>query len=101
MIMMAILICLLPISPGESNKLYRNNGDGTFDGMDIGLSEDLNSVGAVWVDINNDSYLDLFVSNYGGQNNILYMNNEGSSFTKVTDGVVVNDGGDSQRMCRR
>jgi hypothetical protein len=54
------------------NTLYHNNGDGTF--TDVTEKAGLNrpdrefgplwSVGAAWVDINNDGLLDLFVVNY-------------------------------------
>lgn len=54
------------------NTLYHNNGDGTFtdvtekSGIAVPDKEygPLWSVGAVWVDINNDGLLDLFVVNY-------------------------------------
>ena len=59
-------------SPKYWNRLFHNNGDGTFTdvtekaglkgtGFDVGP---LWSVGAAWVDINNDGLLDLFVVNY-------------------------------------
>jgi hypothetical protein len=54
------------------NTLYHNNGDGTF--TDVTEKAGLNhpdkqygplwSVGAAWVDLNNDGLLDLFVVNY-------------------------------------
>ena len=54
------------------NTLYHNNGDGTF--TDVTEKAGLNkadtlygplwSVGAAWVDVNNDGKLDLFVVNY-------------------------------------
>lgn len=54
------------------NSLYHNNGDGTFTEVTekAGLAKPdkefgpLWSVGAAWVDINNDGWLDLFVVNY-------------------------------------
>ena len=54
------------------NTLYHNNGDGTFTDITekAGLAQPdrqygpLWSVGAAWVDINNDGLLDLFVVNY-------------------------------------
>ena len=54
------------------NTLYHNNGDGTFTDVTekAGLAQPdkeygpLWSVGAGWVDVNNDGLLDLFVVNY-------------------------------------
>ena len=54
------------------NTLYHNNGDGTFTDVTekAGLRQvdkeygPLWSVGAAWVDVNNDGLLDLFVVNY-------------------------------------
>lgn len=55
------------------NTLYHNNGDGTFTDVTekAGLAQwpdkqygPLWSVGAAWIDINNDGLLDLFVVNY-------------------------------------
>jgi enediyne biosynthesis protein E4 len=54
------------------NTLYHNNGDGTFTDVSskagLGRPDKENgplwSVGAAWVDVNNDGLLDLFVVNY-------------------------------------
>ena len=57
----------------HGNTLYHNNGDGTFTdvtkkaGLDKSLDPEygpLWSEAAVWVDVNNDGLLDLFVVNY-------------------------------------
>jgi len=56
----------------NENHLYRNNGDGTFTDVTVkaGVSggvyagKKMWSVGAAWVDYNNDGLLDLFVANY-------------------------------------
>src|SRR5271168_228012 len=56
----------------NGNQLFHNNGDGTFTdvtakaGVGGGLfaGKKMWSVGAAWVDYNNDGLLDLFVANY-------------------------------------
>ena len=100
------------------NFLYHNNGDGTFTdvtqragvaGVDAKGSK-LWSVGAAWLDYDNDGHLDLFVANYldwsweksmvcgdagkrlscspllyHGLPNILYHNNGNGTFTDVSE----------------
>ena len=50
---------------GGNNRLYHNNGDGTFTRILSGtVANDLgNSSGAVWGDYNRDGALDLFIAN--------------------------------------
>ena len=55
----------------------------------------LDPVGCAWGDYDNDGFLDLFVCRQLGQNNVLYHNNGNGTFTKVTEGRPVNDGGNS------
>lgn len=103
----------------HGNQLYRNNGNGTFTdvtreaGLDGpgSLGRPAWSVGACWIDFDNDGLLDLFISNYcdwepgtdpvcGGmeaqaraychpdryraQSMQLYRNNGDGTFTEVT-----------------
>src|SRR6266850_822636 len=48
-----------------------------------------------WGDFDNDGWLDLAVSHHAGLNNLLCRNNGNGSFTKITNSIVANDGGDS------
>ncbi|MGH8071177.1 MAG: CRTAC1 family protein [Candidatus Entotheonellia bacterium] len=55
----------------KANILYRNKGDGTFENV-TGMAQVWSSVngrgdGAAWMDINNDGFLDLYVTNGWGQ----------------------------------
>jgi hypothetical protein len=80
------------------NYLYRNNGDGSFSRVTTGAiaADDTNSEGAAWGDYDNDGYPDLFVSVGLGGNDLLYRNNGDGSFTKITNGAVVQSGGNSR-----
>jgi hypothetical protein len=66
------------------SRLYHNKGDGTFE--DIAQSAGVDNVafskGVVAADYDNDGYMDLYVSNLGG-NNFLYHNNHDRTFTEV------------------
>lgn len=50
----------------DSNQLYRNNGDGTFDDISrqSGVDDPAWSVSAAFVDSDRDGWLDLYVGNY-------------------------------------
>jgi hypothetical protein len=69
---------------GTSNRLYKNNRDGTF--TDVTEKAGLHRTGwasAVCVgDYNNDGFDDLFLTYYG--QNVLYRNNGDGTFTDVT-----------------
>jgi len=77
------------------NFLYHNDGDGTFTKVTSGpiATDAASSLGASWGDYNNDGFLDLFVANNIGQQNFLYRNEGGGSFTKIlSDPIVTNLG---------
>jgi hypothetical protein len=71
-------------SPKYSNKLFRNNGDGTFTDVTekAGLTGTGYDVGVAIGDYDNDGYEDIFVS--GVYRNTLYHNNGDGTFTDVT-----------------
>ena len=70
--------------PATSNRLYRNNRNGTFTDVTrkAGLERVCWSCGVTIGDFNNDGFDDLFVSCWG--QNILYRNNGDGTFTDVT-----------------
>jgi hypothetical protein len=86
-----VFICRID-SAGEAfpSFLFHNNGDGTFTQVeqrpftdDVGASR-----GASWADVDNDGWLDLFVSEQGGGGNRLYHNNGDGTFTPVLSGPI-------------
>lgn len=85
----------------EGNKLYKNNGDGTFTDVTsqagVGVPYFYQSTCAAWGDYNKDGLLDLYVGNYGNiegmgdQPNILFKNNGNGTFNDVTSQAGVAD----------
>ena len=92
------------INYGQSNVLYRNNGDGTFTdvtpttGMNLPVTD---AFVTFFLDVDNDADLDIFISNSGsfqafiagqitgsaphdGDRQVLYRNNGDGTFTDVT-----------------
>ena len=71
--------------PGATNRLYKNNRDGTF--TDVTAKAGLQRTGwasAVTIgDYNNDGFDDIFITYYG--QNVLYHNNGDGTFTDVTE----------------
>ncbi len=70
---------------GATNRLYKNNRDGTFTDMTqkAGLVSQGWTFGVTVGDYNNDGFEDLFIT--GWPQNLLYRNNGDGTFTDVTD----------------
>jgi hypothetical protein len=81
------------------NRLYHNNGDGTFTDVTekAGVKGHSYGMGVAVGDYDNDGRPDIYVTNYG--RNILYHNNGDGTFTDVTDKAGVAAGGWSASAC--
>ncbi len=97
-----------PMAPGKQpdksdprfwNRLYHNNGDGTFSDVTeaAGVKGHSFGQGVAVGDYDNDGRPDLYVTNFG--QNILYHNNGDGTFTDVTVKAGVAGGGWSASAC--
>ncbi len=75
----------------HSNRLYRNNGDGTFGDTThrAGVGFRGWNMGVSAADYDNDGDMDIYLTNYGP--NVLYRNNGDETFTDVTQQAGVGD----------
>jgi enediyne biosynthesis protein E4 len=86
---------------GLPDNLYHNNGNGTF--TDVSVEAGVNNpagrpgLTAVWCDLDNDGWLDLFVAN-DGQPNYLYQNDRNGHFKDIAlqAGVAADQDGNDQ-----
>ena len=67
-------------APRPRDRLYRNNGDGTFSDVtsDAGLGDSSWGMGVAVADVDNNGYDDIYVTNYGP--NHLYLNGGDGTF---------------------
>ncbi len=75
----------------ESNdRLYRNNGDSSFTDVSIeaGIVYEGFGLGLSIVDINNDGWRDIYVTNDFLTNDLLYINNHDGTFTNRIDSYL-------------
>jgi hypothetical protein len=97
-----------PMKPGQLpdksqsrfwNRLYRNNGNGTFSDVteNAGVAGHHYGMGVATGDYDNDGYPDIYLTNFGA--NILYHNNGNGTFTEVTAKARVGGGGWSTSAC--
>jgi hypothetical protein len=82
------------------DKLFRNNGNGTFTDVSVkAIGEDTRKgMNAEFGDFNNDGFLDIYVSNimtkeYLKEGNMLFRNNGDGTFADIAPEAGVADGG--------
>jgi hypothetical protein len=86
---------------GESDLLFHNRGDGTFEEVSkkagVNDSDQRDGMGVVWGDYDNDGWPDLYVANDAGPN-FLYHNRHDGTFEEVAllSGVAL--GGEGQQF---
>jgi enediyne biosynthesis protein E4 len=71
-------------SSASFDKLYRNNGDGTFTDVsrEAGLVEEIGyGLGVAVADLNRNGWPDIYISNDLQPNDVLYINNGDGTFT--------------------
>lgn len=84
---------LLPANfPGQSPVLFRNNGNGGFTNVteesgvmnrdESDYREAGKGLGAIWIDVNNDEWPDIYFANDMSPNR-LYLNNGDSTFSEI------------------
>ncbi len=71
-------------NPNEPNELYLNNGDETYTRITNGplVNDTGKTVAAVWADVNNNGWPDVFIVNATGTRSMLYLNNGNGNFTR-------------------
>jgi hypothetical protein len=85
---------------GQNNRLYRNNGNGSFTNWTTGavISDGGHSIGGCWADYDNDGDDDLFVTNAAGDNNFFYTSANGL-LERDYSLVIAHEGGNSMSGC--
>jgi hypothetical protein len=84
--------CSYPLS------IFHNNTNGTFTKITSGpiASQLARASGISWADYDNDNKIDVFVGQQVSSNNFLFHNEGNGNFSKITSGIIVNDGGESR-----
>ena len=93
-----VLVQLPDGMPGDTDLLYRNRGDGTFEEVaakaGVNNPEKLHGMGVVWGDYDGDGWPDLFVTNDGSYN-YLFHNLRNGTFEEIglASGTASGDSG--------
>lgn len=77
-----------------NNSLFRNDGPDNFTQItNLAITQNgRNSAGSSWADVDNDGDFDLFVANWGGQNNQLFINENGTFVEQTSSAIAVETG---------
>ena len=78
---------------GGLSRLFRNNGNGTFQSVDlasVGISASIEGIGT-WGDCDNDGDLDLFIAQGNSKPDILYQNQNDGTFVDVSVAAGISD----------
>lgn len=80
-----------PGNPNRTNRLYQNNGDGTYSEVAeaAGLADNAQSWSTVFEDFDNDGDFDAFIVNHDFQNRF-YRNNGDGTFTDIIGSTGIN-----------
>jgi hypothetical protein len=95
------LLDLFIAGHNATNRLFRNNGDGTFTNVTEGIlvTDPSNSAGHVWFDYDGDGKFDLLVDNFAPYTRALYRNEGGGVFSKITDSGLSDPSADTWGVC--
>jgi len=79
----------------QQHSVYWNQGDGSFvkEPAASGQFRGNRAISMAWGDYDNDGWLDLFLAHCRNFDNSLYHNNGDGTFTRITTGAIVHDGG--------
>jgi hypothetical protein len=88
---------------GQPNRLYRNNGDGTFTDVapQLGVTEPIHSFACWWWDYDNDGRLDLFVCPYSAHLSEIIRSHLGLETTGERPRLYHNEGSEGFRDVTR
>ncbi len=72
-----------------NNSLFRNDGPNNFTQItDLSITQNgMNSAGSSWGDVDNDGDFDLFVANWNGQHNQLFINDNGTFVEQINSEI--------------
>lgn len=77
-------------SATSTNRLFRNNGNGTFTNVskEAGITIEGFGLGVSICDLNDDNWPDVYVSNDFLTNDIIWINNQNGTFTNMADKML-------------